>query len=148
MIEPKKSRVVFVASDLGVPKILEDKPEVLGIISKYKHSEFTESSLESILEKLEQQRDSETESGAWAKNYYALSKLFLSLHVKVLANLFPDYSFCAITPGFTDTDMTKGMNAPRTPEDAAEHICSLALQELPSGMNGEYFKDGKQVELF
>ncbi|MEH7491192.1 SDR family NAD(P)-dependent oxidoreductase [Neobacillus niacini] len=76
---------------------------------------------------------------------YKLSKFALNgLPQLVAAEINGDIKINAVDPGWVSSDMG-GPSAPRTPKNAAESILWLATIG-PEGPNGEFFRDGKQID--
>ncbi len=76
---------------------------------------------------------------------YKLSKFVLNgLTELVAAEFKADLKINAVDPGWVSTNMG-GPSAPITPEQVAESILCFATIG-PDGPNGEFFRDGKQIE--
>ena len=74
---------------------------------------------------------------------YGLSKACLTAYTVQLARRFPALRVNAVTPGFIDTDITKGMGARNPPEKGtiAPYFC--LFEDVPfdpeNGVNGRYY---------
>ena len=68
---------------------------------------------------------------------YGLSKAFLHKYTEVLARDNPHLKIIAATPGFSDTNLTKGMGAERTADEGAKSILHCMFSNLEE--NGWYY---------
>lgn len=70
-------------------------------------------------------------------NSYGFSKALLNAYTWLLARDYPTLTINSVTPGFIDTDITKGMGASKPPSAGAVPIVKLAMDDdiakLPTG---------------
>jgi NAD(P)-dependent dehydrogenase (short-subunit alcohol dehydrogenase family) len=65
-------------------------------------------------------------------NAYPMSKALLNSYGLILAKKYPHLIVSGLYPGFVNTNMTKGMKAPITPEEG----CKVTLHCLFSELRG------------
>jgi NAD(P)-dependent dehydrogenase (short-subunit alcohol dehydrogenase family) len=63
-------------------------------------------------------------------NVYGFSKAVLTGYGQVLAKSYPDLVVSTLSPGFIDTNMTKGRGASKTPEEGTVSIRHCLFSEL------------------
>ncbi|KAH7399129.1 carbonyl reductase [Phaeosphaeria sp. MPI-PUGE-AT-0046c] len=80
---------------------------------------------------------------------YAVSKAGLIAGGKVLgrehAGKEAGKELYSVDPGYVNTDMSKG-NGTRTPDQGADTSVKLALKVIGGGGQGEFWRDGREVE--
>eukprot|EP01068_Selenidium_serpulae_P012600 Selendium_serpulae@DN5850_c1_g1_i4.p1 len=70
---------------------------------------------------------------------YGLSKALLTCYTILLAKQYPGIHFSCISPGFINTNMTKGMNATNPPEKGTVAMKHCLFSQLPSGSSGWFW---------
>jgi len=76
-------------------------------------------------------------------NNYGLSKALLAAYTALFANMHPNIRTSCVSPGFIDTQMTKGWGASKTPDQATLAIKKCLLEDLEG--NGWYYgSDGQR----
>lgn len=126
---PEKLRQTLEVNLIGTADFTE---RIIGSINKGGHIIFTSSSAGSISE-----TDYKTHShhpGQYPA--YKISKAALNMYMRTLAMRMEhndaNIIVSSVHPGWVKTDMG-GEEAPMTPEEAAAHICTLALSRPESG---------------
>lgn len=71
------------------------------------------------------------------KDAYGLSKACLNMYTIQLAQTYPQYKINSCTPGFIDTDLTKGFGATNTPEMGT--VSALHCLFSPDAGTGRYY---------
>lgn len=150
-------KVIFVSSSLGTfsnLRMAERNPELLARLKDYRDpAKFSLIVLDELVQQYEAEVRTKPGLKKWGSSVYSASKLFLSLYCKELGRspqiLRDDIEVYSLCPGWCQTDMTKGRNAPLTAAEGAETPCFLAT--LPSGIKpewqGEFFYFKQRTDL-
>ena len=129
----------LVSSRMGNITAFNGHPEALKVFLKYKTQEVTEQVLGDLAKKyLSEVLDP---SKGWGNGLYGQSKLFLTVHAKVLSRVDKDRFYYAMCPGFIKTDMTKGMGATKEPSEGADTMIYLSTAKIDDSLNGEFFAE-------
>merc|ERR1711974_286115 len=68
---------------------------------------------------------------------YGLSKACLNAYTLLLAREQPELRVNAMTPGYIDTDITRGMGATKSPEEGTKAALHCLMGDLEG--NGRYY---------
>lgn len=151
----KNGKIINISSGLGkLSKLKNRNPEVHNYLKDYKiNQEITIEKIDEIaLNTIVEMKDSKL-CQKWPGSVYALSKLYLSIWTFILSKQkfivdrgIQVYSCC---PGWCQTDLTKGTNAPKTIQEGSETPFFLACLPfgIDEGKQGLFFSEGKIESL-
>ena len=143
-------KIIFVSSGLG-------KFGQLSSINQDMYARFKEYRTmdRKLLEELEGICVGDHENGRmnkWPKMFYCSSKIFMCAYASVLGRELAGRNIqtYSMSPGFCQTDMTKGKGAQRTAAKGAETIVYLAGMrgDVDEKLQGEYFYDLNHAPLY
>lgn len=103
------------------------------------HAIFTDpnTSWEQVEDYVSHLRKTQPEVNTESRHAYGLSKAWVNAYTLLLARDHPGLVVNSCTPGFIDTDLTKGMGAKNTPEQGA--VSALHCLFAPDVGSGRYF---------
>lgn len=127
LLQPEGGRIVNVGSGAGPMWLAKQTPDVQALL--------TSGQLSNNWEAIDQfMKESRTQDAAHA---YGLSKCLLSVYTECLAKKYPDILSSSITPGFIETNITKGMGASKKPEEGTVAIRHCLFEALEG--NGYFY---------
>ena len=138
----ENGRIINVSSGIG--KLAKFKGREGDYYSEFlKYQNWDLATLESWEKKFLEEIFDQKLGQKWPNNMYAQSKIFLSIFSNVLARdkICKDKNIWvwAMCPGWCLTGMTRGTNAPRTPEQGAETVLMLMTIKKEGDINGHFF---------
>ena len=136
-------RLVFVSSGLGMFSRIKRNPEVHDRLLSYQENGFSEDIILQTIDEYFKEIEDKVLYKKWPRSVYAVSKLLLTIYVNVLSRKFKNYHFSSVCPGWCQTDLTKGTNAPKTAEEGAQDILKGMIQFDEPRYSGLFVSSGR-----
>lgn len=148
-------RIIFVSSKLGDPtRVSAKNSEAAKHLVKYLHEQeeiFELQDLDKLCAMYEAEVKDQKLKSLWPNSVYAVSKLFVTLFAHVLAAnpavVQKGISVFACCPGWCQTDLTKGSNAPLSAYEGSATPVFLAVSPLAGLVSGAFYSE-KQLFRF
>lgn len=157
----KKSKIIFVSSKLGMITKVEKNNKTAGAkLRAYQNTKdgqpqtaMTADDLKAIVDEYLTDIKDAAKKKLWPTSVYAMSKMFLTVYAFLLSRSeeirdieAQVYSCC---PGWCQTDLTKGSNAPKTANEGAVTPCMLAClpEQIDVWMQGQFVSEGKVTQI-
>lgn len=149
----RNGKIVFLSSQLGmIHRLKKCNIEMYNKLSKYK-TNITQDEVNEIINLYMKEVMQNSTSKNWPQSAYSMSKIFLTVYTFLLSRRdkinkenIQVYSCC---PGWCQTDLTKGSNAPKTLHEGAE--TPFYLTGLPSKIDmkiqGEFFSEKRITSI-
>ena len=147
-------KIIFLSSILGKFADLPTRnPEAYSILSKYQDGSLTVDGLEKIIKQFETDMADESKMHLWRDSNYCSSKLYLNIYVYLLSRspkvAQKHIQVYACFPGWCQTDMTVGSEAPLTYLQGAEtpYFLMTLTDKVDDKYQGQLFKDKAVASL-
>uniref|UniRef100_A0A7S4BGH2 Uncharacterized protein n=1 Tax=Chrysotila carterae TaxID=13221 RepID=A0A7S4BGH2_CHRCT len=132
LLSPSRGRIVNIASASGPMFVSGCSPDDARVLID---PEVTWEAIEKLLSKYRGMTD-------YDDSAYGLSKACLSAYTKMMANAHPSLKINSVTPGFINTDLTRGMGATNPPEKGTKAPLYCLFGELEG--NGRFYGSDAQ----